>query len=158
MRKLGASAQAHQLSAAHIDYTTDVLIYCRRCGGYAEQQAKKLAKPECRPPNKTGQRYLQRIEKGLHPLEELPLGTTWDLQGNGTWNQQANRNRQQWGKPQQEEEDEARQEQDNKGSNTSGNNTGGETVQDQSGFLHEALLSEEELLQNALDPWQAEPE
>ena len=84
MRQLGICAPFHQLTAAVVDGGPEMVIFCRACGGFAENRASKLAGPTCKATSWT-RRSLRRLEQGFHPTRNAALSDYWDLsQAKGT--------------------------------------------------------------------------
>ena len=84
MKQLGICAPFHKLTAAVVDGGPELIIWCRVCGGFAENRACKLAGPTCKATSWT-RRSLRRLELGFHPTRNAALRDLWDLsQAKGT--------------------------------------------------------------------------
>ena len=81
MAKLGINAKHHALSAATVDNGPACIVFCSRCGGFAEYYAKKLACEQCTPPTANCRRNLDKIAAGKHPSRPAVLSEVWDLTG-----------------------------------------------------------------------------
>ncbi len=61
----------HQLYRVHADLP---FVYCRKCGAWGHRRTRRLASI-CGPPAASGSQALNRIRRGLHPLQRRgPLG------------------------------------------------------------------------------------
>ena len=78
MKQLGICAPYHKLTAAVVDGGPEMIIWCRVCGGFAENRACKLAGPVCKATSWT-RRSLRRLELGFHPTRNAALSDYWDL-------------------------------------------------------------------------------
>ena len=80
-RKAAAASDSgrvpRMLSKAHPSHKVRVLgglVYCCRCGGYAEKRMTKLLTTDCRGHAAAGSKTLDLLNQGLHPISGEGLG------------------------------------------------------------------------------------
>ena len=74
----GPLCQLPPADISHTRWGPEVLLWCRKCGGYAESRAVKLAQPRCQPTS-WGKCALTKIATGFHPQRDVVLCDQWDL-------------------------------------------------------------------------------
>jgi ribonuclease HI len=61
------------LGRGHNLYASGMLVWCKVCGSYGQQQLKSLRTPCTGPAVKTRKFLLSRLLRGVHPATQLPL-------------------------------------------------------------------------------------